>query len=76
MAYVIASEIENKGSVMSDQLKCSSGVYYILTSGDRYFNRCKTVADEVANSPLRTTDKQEALAYWDEFTSNHWSRNN
>lgn len=76
MAYVVASEIESRGSVMSDQLKYSSGIYYILTSGDRYYDRCKTIEDEVANSPLRTTNKEKALAYWDEFTAHHWSRDN
>lgn len=75
MAYVIDWAFESRGSVMPDQLKCSSGVYYILTSGDRYYNRFSCVADEVAGSCFRTTDKEKALAYWREYTANHWSEN-
>lgn len=73
MARVLENEFESRGSAMSCQLKISSGVYYILSGADRYFGRSETVADEVANSPIRTTDEAEAYAYWAEYTRNYWS---
>lgn len=75
MAYVIDSALESIGTVMADQLKCSSGVYYILTGAERYDYRYSCVADELAGSCFRTTDKEKALAYWREYTANHWSEN-
>lgn len=75
MARVVDWAWESKGSVEPDRLKCSSGVYYILTSGDSYYNRFSCVAEELEGSCFRTSDEEKALAYWREFTANHWSEN-
>ncbi|HHV6356742.1 TPA: hypothetical protein ACUMPZ_001991 [Haemophilus influenzae] len=73
MAKILECALESRGSANSCQLKFSSGIYYILTGADRYWNRFDNVAEEVAGSFLRTTDKEHAYKVWKEYTRNYYS---
>lgn len=73
MAQILEYALESRGSANSCQLKFSSGIYYILTGADRYWNRFDNVAEEVAGSFLRTTSKEVAYNVWKEYTRNYYS---
>lgn len=75
----LKTEIQSRGSLYDDRLVFTSGLYCLITSGDQGYDRWDGSARSAVEcgraNGLCTPDKAEAYAQWDEYTRDHWSRN-
>lgn len=74
MAKVIDAAFQSRGSVEPDRLIFSSGMYYILTSGDSYYRRYSCVADELHGARIHnraTPHRNKAMEMWNNYIKDH-----
>ena len=75
----IETEFESRGSLFSDKLVFTSGLYCLITSGDQGYDRWNGSARSAVKcgraNGLCTNDKAKAYEQWLAYTANHWSRN-
>ena len=75
---IIFTALEDRGSLTSDRLVFTSGLYCLVTNGDWSYDRYDGTAESAVEcgrtNGLCTSDKELAFQKWDEFTKNHYSR--
>ena len=71
----LETALQSRGSLFSDRLVFTSGLYCLITSGDQGYDRWDGSARSAVEcgraNGLCTTDKAKAYALWGEYIAHH-----
>ena len=71
----LETALQSRGSLFSDKLVFTSGLYCLITSGDQGYDRwdgsARSAVECGRTNGLCTTDKAKAYALWGEYIAHH-----
>ena len=71
----LETALQSRGSLFSDKLVFTSGLYCLITSGDQGYDRwdgsARSAVECGRTTGLCTTDKAKAYALWGEYIAHH-----
>ena len=71
----LETALQSRGSLFSDKLVFTSGLYCLITSGDQGYDRWdgspRSAVECGRTNGLCTTDKVKAYALWGEYIAHH-----
>ena len=71
----LETALQSRGSLFSDRLVFTSGLYCLITSGDQGYDRwdgsARSAVECGRDNGLCTPDKAKAYALWGEYIANH-----